>query len=241
MLTLQQVTRARQDSRFLERFLEESQPFILQTAARHAGFPVTRSDDEFSVALLAFYEAVRTYDAQAGPFAAWARLVIGRRLTDHYRAARRFSAEVPLAPQVFDGAVQTDSTDCAMQQAVVEKMTSAAPSAAADEIEAANALFAQYGFCFYALGKCSPKADKTRRTCAAAVSSLLHTELLLRQLEHTHSLPIQALARQSGVNKKVIERHRKYIIAAALLLRGDFPALSGYLQSIRKEVDSCGP
>ena len=55
MQTMQQVARAQQDSAFLEDFLKESQPFILRAASRCAGFAVTRSDDEFSVAFFAFY------------------------------------------------------------------------------------------------------------------------------------------------------------------------------------------
>lgn len=240
MQTMQQVARAQQDRAFLEDFLKESQPFILRAASRCAGFAVTRSDDEFSVALFAFYEAVRTYDAEAGAFPAWARLIISRRLTDHYRAVRRFSSEVPLAPQVFDGAVESDDADAEVQRAVVEKIANPATATAAEEIETANALFAPYGFCFYDLGKCSPRAEKTRKGCAAVVATLLHTSDLFRQLERTHTLPVQALAQHSGVKKKLIERHREYIIAAALLLRGEFPTLAAYLQTIRKEVASCG-
>ena len=59
-------------------------------------FAVTRSDDEYSVALLAFYEAIEGYDPESGPFGAYASLVIGRRFADHYRSQHRFDAEMPL-------------------------------------------------------------------------------------------------------------------------------------------------
>lgn len=98
MQTSTQAVRARTDEPFLERFIEAHEAFVLRCASRHAGFAVTRSDDEYSVALLAFYEAIKGYDPASGPFGAYASLVIGRRLADHYRSQHRFDAETPLAP-----------------------------------------------------------------------------------------------------------------------------------------------
>ena len=113
MQTSTQAVRARTDEPFLERFIEAHEAFVLRCASRHAGFAVTRSDDEYSVALLAFYEAIKGYDPASGPFGAYASLVIGRRLADHYRSQHRFDAETPLAPQTFDGTVDRESADAA--------------------------------------------------------------------------------------------------------------------------------
>ena len=151
MQTSTQAVRARTDEPFLERFIEAHEAFVLRCASRHAGFAVTRSDDEYSVALLAFYEAIKGYDPASGPFGAYASLVIGRRLADHYRSQHRFDAETPLAPQTFDGTVDRESADAAMQQAVAEQMSEAKPVSAQDEIEAANTVFEKYGFAFYDL------------------------------------------------------------------------------------------
>ena len=80
MQSSSQAVRAKEDEPFLERFIEAHEGFILRTASRHAGHTVTRSDDEYSVALMAFYEAVKGYDPAGGPFGAYASLVIGCRL-----------------------------------------------------------------------------------------------------------------------------------------------------------------
>lgn len=77
MQTSTQAVRARTDEPFLERFIEAHEAFVLRARARHAGFAVTRSDDEYSVALLAFYEAIKGYDPASEPFGAYASLVIG--------------------------------------------------------------------------------------------------------------------------------------------------------------------
>lgn len=109
--------------------------------------------------------------------------MIGRRLADHYRSQHRFDAETPLAPQTFDGTVDCESADAAMQQAVAEQMSEAKPVSAQDEIEAANTVFEKYGFAFYDLAASSPKSDKTRRSCAAAVGTLLHSPVLFASMQ----------------------------------------------------------
>lgn len=167
MQSSSQAVRAKEDEPFLERFIEAHEGFILRTASRHAGHTVTRSDDEYSVALMAFYEAVKGYDPAGGPFGAYASLVIGRRLADYYRASHRFDAEVSLAPQTFDGTVEEDAADAGVQLAVVEKLGEMRTVCAAEEIESADEQFAKYGFSFYDLASCSPKSDKTRRGCGS--------------------------------------------------------------------------
>ena len=180
MQSSSQAVRAKEDGPFLERFIEAHEGFILRTASRHAGHTVTRSDDEYSVALLAFYEAVKGYDPAGGPFGAYASLVIGRRLADYYRASHRFDAEVSLAPQTFDGTVEEDAADAGVQLAVVEKLGEMRTVCAAEEIESADEQFAKYGFSFYDLASCSPKSDKTRRGCGMAAAALSRSSVLPR-------------------------------------------------------------
>lgn len=121
-----------------------------------------------------------------------------------------------------------------MQLAVVEKLGEMRTVCAAEEIESADEQFAKYGFSFYDLASCSPKSDKTRRGCGMAAAALSRSSLLAASLRRTHELPVRALAKESGVSARLIERHRNYIVAAALLLDGDYPVLSSYLGSIRR-------
>ena len=47
------------------------------------------------------------------------------------------------------------------------------------------------------------------------------------------------LAPLCGVSARTITRHRDYIVAAALLIDGDYPILCTYLQTMRKEAEQC--
>ena len=93
-----------------------------------------------------------------------------------------------------------------------------------------------YGFSFFDLSNSSPKAEKTRRQCALAVRTLIEDTALISRMQASKTLPIRELALRSGVSKKLLERHRKYIIAATEILTGDYPVLGEYLRPIRKAV-----
>jgi len=42
-------------------------------------------------------------------------------------------------------------------------------------------------------------------------------------MRRSGSLPVQELAARLNVNRKVIERHRQYIVVAALIASDDYP------------------
>ena len=107
-----------------------------------------------------------------------------------------------------------------------------------EEIAEVSGLLAAYGFSFWDLADCSPKAGKTRAACAAAIRHMLLNPGLIQKMQSTHRLPIYALAAGSRVSLKVLARHRRYIIAACEILTGDYPGLSRYLKAIGKGEDA---
>ncbi len=222
--------------------MEENEKWILGCASKSAHRFVTKSDDEWSVALMAFSEAVRSYDDGKGEFLPFASVVIKRRILDYLRSEGRRSGEVSVAPEVFEGEIPEDNAESVhlmVQQKIVEDSFESdaernAPTAK-EEIEKVQKLLEKYGFSLFDLAECSPKAEKTKKCCADAVNALLSGEDLLDKMKKSASLPIKELCDKSGVKRKILERHRKYIIAAAEILGGDFPVLAEYMNYIRRE------
>lgn len=93
-----------------------------------------------------------------------------------------------------------------------------------------------YGFSFFDLASCSPKAGKTKKACALAIGALLSDEGLLSSMRITRTLPSKGILERVKISPKILERHRRYIIAAAEILDGDYPILQSYLTTIRKEM-----
>ena len=51
-------------------------------------------------------------------------------------------------------------------------------------------------------------------------------------------MPVKALANATGITKKTIDRYRKYMIMAILILEGDFPHIAEYLKFVREEASA---
>ena len=237
----QQVLAARTDETRLNDLIASHKQWILRCASETARRYVTDSDDEWSVALMAFSEAVQSYEEGKGTFRAFAAVVIRRRVLDYLRSERRHSDEVDVTPAAFEGDLPEEEAagvglqvQKQMAQSSLEAQANDLSARTRDEIGEAQAVLSRYGFSFFDLADCSPRAEKTKRSCAKAVRALLDDPALLDQTRRTGTLPMRDLSLDSGVPRKVLDRHRRYIIAAAELLSGQFPILSAYLDYIRK-------
>ena len=106
-----------------------------------------------------------------------------------------------------------------------------------EEISEMQEILHEYGFSFFDLAENSPKAGKTKKSCGRAIRTLIASAVLMAFMRLKRLLPIKELCEKSGVIRKIIERHRKYIIASAEILDGDFPTLASYLKSIKEDRD----
>jgi RNA polymerase sigma factor len=163
-------------------------------------------------------------------------MLIKRALIDYHRSAARHLTEISTSPFVLEGIDEDpDEWEKSVYLAVAEQSRESADRSLTDEITAANEMLQRYGFRFFDLTDCSPQQEKTKQACAEAVRFVLSKPDLMQELKKTGKLPIRAIAAGSGVSKKLLDRCRKYIIMAILILDGDYPQLSEYLKFIRKE------
>jgi RNA polymerase sigma factor len=226
---------AKTDPSVLEDLIRKNEFFILKNASRVTNRYITKSDDEWSIALLAFTQAIEGYELEKGNFLSFAELVIKRRLIDYIRSQGKYSSEVLVDPVVFDAEPEEDDEDAGIKIAVAEQISKQDSGDLKLEIAAANQVFSKYGFTFFDLTSCSPQAKKTRAACAKAVNYMLHNPLLITELKSTKLLPIKIIEKNEKIPRKILERHRKYIIAAIELLSGGYPYLADYLRYIREE------
>jgi RNA polymerase sigma factor len=86
------------------------------------------------------------------------------------------------------------------------------------------------------LVKCSPKAEKTKQSCKTAVNYLLDNPNLIEEMRGSKQLPIKIIAASTNIPRKILERHRKYIIAAVEVLHGEYLGIAQYLNCLREGV-----
>ena len=233
---------AREDSTFRQNFIGDNEDLILRLAYKATGSYVTTSDDNYSIALIAFNEAIDSYDESKGNFTSFASLVIKRRIFDEYRKNK---GELPVNPSSFEAygdEVDVDSLDNNVtarmnalsneKHAETDRLT-----AMREEIAAATELLSFYGFTFYELTDCSPKSTATKAACKDAIVCMLRPGDLYDKMKQTKLLPIKEIETRTNIKRKTLERHRKYIMAVSELLHEDFPHLGEYLMDIRKELE----
>ena len=228
---------AKTDAEKREIFIRDNERTILKIASASCSKYITRSDDEWSVALLAFNKAIDTYSSDKGDFAPYSGVVIKRALIDHYRSEKKYASEIPVSHESLDGegdyeenadvlrAVARDSNQADEQQN--------RNSSLKDEILEVNERLKKYGFSFRDLKDSSPKAGKTKTECAKAITYILDNEDVLDAVIEDGKLPIKELTKSAGVNKKLLDRYRRYIIMAVVILNGEYPLLADYLQYIK--------
>lgn len=219
-----------------DEIIRQQEKAILAYASKVTGRYVTKSDDEWSIALLAFTQAIESYDLDKGAFISFYRLLIKRRLIDYFRSQVKYRPELSVDPILFDTEPDEDEEDVSIRIAVADKVSRQEGNDIKLEIEAANQAFSEYDFSFFDLTKCSPHAAKTKSSCAKAVNYILENPILMKELRNTKQLPLKIIEKNTKVPRKILERHRKYIIAAIEILSGEYPYLIEYLQYIRQEV-----
>ncbi len=227
---------AADDSHKMTQLILENERFILRCASRAARRYLTKSDDEWAIALLAFSQAVRTYRFDKGSFLSLAELAITRRLIDYRKSQARYGPEVMVNPSVFDSEPDEGNEDVSIRISMNGIMAGAGDAADVKlEIQAANDTFANYGFSFFDLPDYAPKSSKTKAACAKAAAYLLKNPPLVSEMRALKQLPLKIIEKNADVPRKILERHRKYIIAAVEILSGEYPYLAEYVRYIKEE------
>ena len=225
---------ASQNTGCFESFIKEHEFFILKCASKFSHQYVTKSHDEWSIALEAFTEAIRQYSFKNGNFLSFAELIIRRRLIDELRKQTKFQSEISVDPYAFSGQPEEEE-EAYLQSAINSKIAEQPDRSLKEEIEALTAQLKTYGFSFYDLISCSPKAEKTKISCANAIVYMTANPLLCSEMRASKNLPLKIIEKNAGIPRKILERHRKYIIAGVEIITGDYPYLAEYMRPFSEE------
>lgn len=198
-----------------EQLIEQSRPFVLQEAQRICRRTLEwGKDDELSIALMAFNEAIDAFREEKGSsFQSLARLLIKRRLIDHFR--KNAASAQPTAVPVETLAIEEDWEQGERQR----------------EIQQYGEILKTFGLSFQSLVRNTPKHKRTRETLQKAAVILSTNQDLMTSLHKNRKLPQGELCRLAETTPRVLERGRSYVIALALLLEGEkFPYLKDYVK-----------
>ena len=209
----------------LDRLIKDYMPFIKKTIS-DAGYLGMEYDDRLSLAMLTFMNCVKQYDTQKGNFIAFTSACIRNRLIDESRKQLRYTGKVvPLFPDEEDAISEApeDKASIAIYHQEQEQ------ESLSDEIDVLSGQLIEYGISFRELPLICPKHDRARKQCIDLGRFVSKNEEMLDTLLRHRRLAQSALAKQFGLSEKTIEKHRKYIIAIAILIVGDYPLIRAFL------------
>lgn len=217
------------DEQALEDLLLSYSPFMKKTAGQVCKRFINDHDEEFSVALSAFHEAVKGFSQEKNAsFLTFAHMVIRRRVIDFIRK----EAQRNDFAHDFHGLSEEDEFGSGIDKTASVKDYSEQQQAAErrEEIAEYERMLAVYGMSFQDLVKVSPAHEDARITAVQIAQLVAETEEFQHYLHKKKRLPVKEIEQLVEVSRKTIERNRKYIIAIALLMMSDLHYLKDYLK-----------
>ena len=210
-------------------FISKYKPFIYSVISKYDGKYISDQSELTSVGMLAFKEAVDNYDFDKGSFYGYSNLVIKSRLIDYFRKeARHYDHEKTILDESYDSDNVMESLEA--RKAMEEYYSQEKARFLRDEIISFNTELKKYGIKMKELEKLSPKKKELRSKYRAAAERIAKDEGLLNRLQEMKRLPVSIIMEKHGLNRKQVDRARKYIVALILIKCGDYEYLAEYIK-----------
>jgi RNA polymerase sigma factor len=216
------------DNGLREKFIKDYQPFILGCASKYMNkYVEIENSEEFSVALMAFNEAIEYYKGEKGRhFLSFAELVIKRRLSNFSKKERRIANTYPFS--FFDSC-----KDNPLENVLAEKSVFIHNDRceAREEIFIFNKKLQRFGITLDDLIKKTPKHRDSKQMLIKVASIIAENENLYEKLDRRMMIPMSELKPLININPKTVEKNRKYVIAACIAIKSDLDIIKGFLQA----------
>lgn len=231
---VQQVYAAKEDMKAADRLIGNYMPFIkAETAKFLKRPPVEGRDDELSIAMIAFHEAIQGYSRVRGAFLKYAAMLIRSRLTDYCRKELRhgsvLSLDKPMGEEELSlGDTLSDGKNHS-EELTIREATRA-------EIEELTRQMQEFGVSLEDVADNCPRQRRTMEACRKALQYAKENPEILDEFLRVKRLPIARMSNGSGAERKTLERHRKYMVALLLIYTNGYEIIRGHLAQVMKGV-----
>ena len=226
---VEQVYTAKKDTEAADSLIRRYMGFIRAETAKYLHrAPVEGQDEELSIVMLAFYEAILGYEKNRGAFLSYASRGKRSRLMGHYRKERKHKKVISLYEPVQEEDSETMKIDH-LEHPDNEIEKSHHRAATQDEIREFEKQLAEFGISFSDVADNCPRQERTLQACRRVLTAAREHPELLDELIRTKKIPAAALSDISGTDKKTMERHRKYLVAILLAFTNGYEIIRGHL------------
>jgi RNA polymerase sigma factor len=225
------VYKAKNDSHAADELIAEYMPFIRSETAKFLNRPPNSSDDELSIAMFAFYESIKNYSRLRGSFLKFASLQIKNRLIDNFRKEKRSKGLISLDQPDEDEKNELIDT---ISDEHDEYAESELREATQQEIAELSAQMTDFGVSMTDVADNSPRQRRTLEICNKAVRYARNNPEILADFLRTKKVPISRLAEGADVERKSLERHRRYLVAVLLICTNGYEIMRGHIMQVLK-------
>ena len=213
-------------------FIEEYKPFIAAAVEKATGRYVSYGqDEELSIGLMAFDEAIIHYDQQKGSFLSFAQNIIKKRLIDYYRKEKKhqkltyiseYATEENDGEEIFDYVITAEEAQNKYEQEEINHLRRQ------ELVQLKEELFS-WGMKFDDVAKSSPKHGSTKSSYLDIVRYIIDRPELVKRIKTKKYLPIAEIEEGTKLPRKTIERSRNYVVAAMIILTGDYYCIREFI------------
>lgn len=228
------VYQAKGDMTAADALISDYLPFIKAQVTKIMKRPLDiNQDDEYSIAMIAFHEAINGYSKTRGSFLNYASLLIRNRIIDYWRKNNRHN-------QVISLNTPTNNEDSTLEEVVpgeeYQEENLVIREATKEEILELSNQMKEFGVSLTDVAENSPKQNRTLRACKSVVAYVREQEELMEEFLRTKRLPMKKILEGVDVPRKTVERHRKYIVALLLIYSNGYEIIRGHLAEVMKGV-----
>lgn len=219
----------------LNEMIENYKPFIAKTVSSVCKRYIYETDDEFSIGLIAFNEAIEKYSPEKGSsLLSFAEVLIKRRVIDYIRKQSK-SQHVSIDLTYSSLEEESPGMVIVNELSLDDYKKKSDADLRKEEIVQFQTLLASFDLNFRDLVENSPKHSDARTNAIMVAKTLVENSELKNFLLEKKRLPIKELEKMVDVSRKTIERNRKYIIAIVLILSSDYLYMKDYLKGVLED------
>jgi RNA polymerase sigma factor len=220
------------NERSRQEIIQAHKLFLEKISSKICKRTVSWNDDEMSISLIAFNEAIDRYDSsQNNNFYTYAKVVIQSRLIDYFRKEGRQQTAVSLDAVSPDPDSDYEVNSAEIKQSWHRYNEQRQIEERIEQIQLYSARLETFGIYFEELEEASPDRTDARQNLIRVAYEFVKHPHLVDFLLTTRQLPHKQIVLFAHVSRKTVERGRKYLIALiVILISDDLPHLKSSIE-----------
>ncbi|WP_040211133.1 sigma factor [Clostridium polynesiense] len=202
------LDKSKVDNKNMDNMIKEHLPFIISTISSVTGRYISlENDEELSIGLMAFAEAMDKYDEERGSFLSFAKLVIESRIKNYLAKENKYQDTISLDKLVEQGFDVPDIIENPIEDKSILRT----------EIYRFKEDLKDFGITMELLVDSAPKHKDTRKRAVEVSEKVSEDADLTSFIFEKKRLPIKKISLKYLVTEKILKRSKFFILSVIII------------------------